>query len=151
MKQKHIFISVLDISELFPFSIKEKKKLQENFEEQERAKKELNKFIKALETAFKEDIFYVGFDVIGEKSYERFMFKGSGFLEFMVEAPVAMNAHFPDSKRAKSFCIALKKVLKKSLPKGPQTDIFVESIEVQDEKDDSLKVKDWNKIKDIRS
>jgi len=151
MITKHIFIAALDINEQLPFVIKKTKNLQESFKEQDRAKKELEKFINSLEKNFKEEISYLGMDVIGEKSYERFMFKKSGFLEIMVEAPVALNAHFPNTKRAKEFCMALKTTMKKILPKGPQTQMFLDSIEVQDEKDQSLTVDDWNKIKNIRN
>lgn len=150
MNTEHIFISALDISEQLPFVVKEEKNLQENFKEQSRAKKELQKFVKLLEKNFKEELSYVGMDVIGEKSYERFMFKGSGFFEVMVEAPVALNAHFPNRQRAKKFCIALKKTLEKTLPKGSSRDLFLESIEVKDERDTSMTVDDWHKIKTIR-
>ena len=57
MNTKHIFISALDINEQLPFVIKTKKNLQDNFKEQDRAKKELEKFVNLLEKNFKEDIF----------------------------------------------------------------------------------------------
>jgi hypothetical protein len=151
MKTTHSFIPLLDINEQLPFVIKKKKDLQDTFKEQDLAKKELEKFISKLEKAFKEDISYIGLDVIGEKSYERFMFKGSGFMEVMVEAPVALNAHFPNKRRAKKFCDALKVALKGSLKKSPGRDMLVDSIEVQDENDTSLTVEGWNKIKGIRN
>lgn len=150
MNIKHIFISALDINEQLPFVVRPTKTLQENFKEQDRAKKELQKFVDKLEKNFKESIFYIGMDVIGEKSYERFMFEKSGFFEIMVEAPVAMMVHFHDKKRAEKFCKALKKTLLNVLPKGPAREMFVESLEVQDEQDTSLTVDDWHKIKDIR-
>ena len=151
MNTKHIFVSALDISEQLPFAVKEGKNLQENFKEQDKAKKELLSFISLLEKNFKEEIFYMGVDVIGEKAYERFMFKGSGFFEVMVEAPVAMMGHFPEKKRAEKFCEAIKKSLDKVLAKGPSKEMFLDSIEVKDENDESLTVDDWHKIKDIRS
>ena len=148
MNTKHIFITALDINEQLPFTVKKTKKLQETFKEQDRARKELNKFIKILEKTFKEDISYLGMDVIGEKSYERFMFKKSGFLEVMVEPPVALTAHFPSKPRAKKFHQALKNTMKKTI-KGPQKDLFVDSIEMNDEQDQSLTVDDWKKLKEI--
>jgi len=69
MKLNHLFISVLDVNEQLPFVIKEAKNLQQNFELQEKAKEELNRFIVLLEKQFKEDIFYIGTDVICEKSF----------------------------------------------------------------------------------
>lgn len=149
MKLKHIFISVLDINELLPFAVKKAKSLQESMKAQENSKKELNSFISKLEKNLKEEICYIGMDVIGEKSYERFML-GSGFFEIMIEAPMAMNAHFPDRKKADRFCKALKKTLDEMLPEGSAKAIFLESIEVQDEHDTSLTVEDWHKIREIR-
>ena len=64
MNTKHIFISILDISEQLPFVVKEGKDLQETFKEQDRAKKELLKFIDLLEKNYKEDISYLCMDVI---------------------------------------------------------------------------------------
>ncbi len=151
MKEKHIFVSLLDVNETLPFATAKKKKVQKSLEEQDRAKKELITFINTLEKKFSEPLSYIGMDVIGEKSYERFMFKGSGFFEVMVENPVAMTAHFPDRKRAVKFCKALKATLKHILPKNPETGMMIESLEVQDEKDKSLNVEDWHKIKGIRA
>ena len=151
MNTKHIFVSVLDVAENLPFDVKQEKNLAKNFENQEKARKELSKFIDLLQKNLKEDISYLGMDVIGEKSYERFMFKGSGFLEIMVEAPIALTAHFPNKRRAKKFCLALKKTMKKTLPKGPESQMFIDSIEVQDENDTSLTVKEWHKIQNIRA
>ena len=111
MKNTHIFISAIDINEQLPFVVKKTKKLQQTLQEQERARQELDKFILILEKKFKEPLFYLGMDVIGEKSYERFMFKDSGFFEVMVEAPLAFNAHFPERKRAVKFCKALKEAI----------------------------------------
>jgi len=150
MDTKHFFISALDINEILPFVVKEGKKLSESLVNHDKAKEELNKFVDILEKTFGESIFYLGMDVIGKKSYERFMFKKSGFLEFMVEAPIALNAHFPSKMRANKFCDALKKTLKKSLPKGTPREMFVDSIEVQNENDTSLKIEEWHKIKEIR-
>ena len=150
MNTKHIFISALDINEQLPFVVSKTTTLQENFKEQDRAKKELEKLIDKLEQNFHEPIFYLGMDVIGEKAYERFMFKKSGFLEIMVEPPVAIMIHFPDRKRAEKFCAILKKTLFSILPKGPAREMFIESLEVQDEHDTSLTVDEWHKIKEMR-
>ncbi len=150
MNTKHIFVSVLDIEEQLPFTVKKGKTLQETMKQQDIAKKELLLFISLLEKNFKEEISYLGVDVIGEKAYERFMFKGSGFFEVMVEAPIALMAHFPEKKRAIVFCKALKTTLKKTLPENPSKEIFLDSIEVKDETDSSLTIDVWHKIKDIR-
>lgn len=150
MKTKHIFVPALDVGELLPFAVRKTKKLAENFAEQERSKAELVKFIDKLQKDFKEPIWYMGFDVIGEKSYERFMFDKGGFFEVMVENPVAMNAHFVHPTRAKRFKTALVKTLKSLMTKDGISEMFINSIEVQDEHDAFLTVQEWNKLKNVR-
>ncbi|MEK6822972.1 MAG: hypothetical protein AABY13_04015 [Nanoarchaeota archaeon] len=150
MKTKHVFVPALDVGELLPFAVKETATLEESFAEQDRAKKELVKFIDKLEKNLKQKIFYLGFDVIGEKSYERFIFDKGGFLEVMVESPLALNAHFVHDDQAKKFEKALKTTLASVLPKGPASRIFIDSIELQDQEDTSLTVQKWNTMKDMR-
>lgn len=150
MNTKHFFISALDMNEQLPFVVRATKSLQESFEEQDRAKKELETFVKLLEKYFGEELSYIGMDVIGEKSYERFMCKGTGFFEIMNETPVAMMAHFPSKARAEKFCTALKKAVNTTLPKGPGKDMFLATIEVQGENDTSLRIEDWHKMQEIR-
>ena len=151
MKLQHFFISALDINEQLPFGLKKTKTLSESMEEQDKAKKALDDFVLKLEKNFREQIIYIGMDVIGEKSYERFMLKNSGFFEIMTESPAAMNAHFPVKPRAEKFAVALKKSFEQILPDNPAKDIFISSIEVQDENDTSLTVENWHKIKTIRN
>lgn len=151
MKTKHIFVTALDVSELLPFCFVQTKKVKDSLKEEERARKELEKFIDILEKKFKEPIWYMGADIIGEKSYERFIFEKGGFFEIMVEPPVAMNAHFVHEKRAEDFCKALKKALTDIMPKNAVSKMFVDSIEVQSEYGDSLTVDKWSKMKKIRN
>jgi hypothetical protein len=92
----------------------------------------------------------MGFDIIAEKSYERFIFEKGGFLEVMTESPVALNAHFVHANQAKQFAAALKKTLTSLLPSAPATQLFLDSIEVQNQDDSSLTVEGWNKMKRVR-
>ena len=151
MKTKHIFVPVLDIEEMLPFVIKSKGKLQEKIKEQETARAELTKFIDQLEKNYKESIYYMGMDIIESKTYERFIFEKGGFFEIMIEAPLSMNAHFIDEKKAKSFCLALKKTLKSVLKNNPMAKMFINSIEVQDESDQGLTYEKWDRMKGIRN
>lgn len=151
MKVKHIFVPALDVGELLPFGIKNTKKLDEDLDFQEKSKKELVKFINKLEKNFNEEIYYVGMDIIGEKAYERFLFEKGGFLEIMMEEPVAINAHFVSEARGKKFAESLKRTLKQILPKGEVSNMFIDNIQVQDEQDSSLSVKKWTAIKKIRN
>lgn len=151
MKTKHIFVPALDVSELLPFTIRKTKKLSESLKEQERARKELEKFVDKLEKNYKEKIWYMGMDVITGKTYERFIFDKGGFFEIMIEAPLAMNAHFVHERQAKKFNEALKKTLKQIMPKTSVSDLFINSIEVGSEEEESLTYKTWANIKEIRN
>jgi len=150
MKPKHIFVPALDVGELLPFVTRGSIKLSDQIKEQERARKELERFISMLEEKFDEPIWYMGMDVIGEKSYERFIFENGGFFEVMTESPVALNAHFVHEKRAEKFCQALKKALKQILPNSPITSMFIDSISVQTQEDETLTVNKWHTMREIR-
>mgnify|MGYP006300524801 CR=1 FL=1 len=150
MKSKHVFVSIVDVGEIIPFSIKEKKDFKEKLQEEKRARKELEKFIDNLEKTFNENIYYMGMDVIGEKSLERFIFQKGGFLEILIEPPAVLNAHFVNKKRANKFCKSLKKTIKETLEDNSVSKMLIDSISVREEKDESMTVKKWNLMKDIR-
>ena len=150
MKTKHIFVAGLDVGELLPFAVREKKSLQENMREQERAKKELVKFIGKLEKNYNEPIYYMGIDIIEAKNYERFIFEKGGFFEIMVGTPLALNAHFVHNNQAEMFCEALKKTLASLLKKSRISEMFINSIEVNKEEDQSLTYEKWDKVKAIK-
>lgn len=150
MRTKHIFVASLDVGEILPFSAKQKKTLIENMAEQERVKKELVKFIDKLEKNYGEIIYYMGVDLIEAKSYERFIFEKGGFFEVMVSAPLALNAHFVHEKQANKFCEALKKTIWSILKKGKIADMFINSIEVASEEDQSMTYAKWDKVKLIK-
>ena len=149
MKTKHIFVPALDVGEILPFVVRKTKSLQENIKEQQRARNELVKFIYFLYKNYKESIYYMGMDIIESKSYERFIFEKGGFFEIMVESPLAMNAHFVHNEKAKKFCEALKKTIKAILKKDKVTEMFVNSIEVNSEQDQSLTYEEWDRLKKI--
>ncbi|MBW2971323.1 hypothetical protein KY320_04145, partial [Candidatus Woesearchaeota archaeon] len=117
--------------------------------EQDRAKKELVRFIELLENKYKQPVYYMGMDIIEAKTYERFIFDNGGFLEIMSEAPLALNAHFVHREQAEDFKKALVETLKEILPKTPVADMFLNSIEVNDEKDQSLTYDKWDKMKEL--
>jgi hypothetical protein len=150
MKTKHIFVPALDVGELFPFVIRETNKLSDQIKEQERSKKELERFILILEQKFGEPIWYMGMDIIGEKAYERFIFENGGFFEVLVESPVALNAHFVHEDKADKLCNALKDTLREVLPKSAITEMFIDSIRVETQEDETLTVHKWHKMRDIR-
>lgn len=149
MKKSHIFVPLLDVQEILPFALGKEEILNEGVGEEDRAKKELLKFIEKLEKNFGEDIYYIGMDIIGEKSYERFILKKGGFLEVMIEKPLALNAHFINKRRAKKFLDSLKKSLK-TISKNKNINFLLDSLQVQTEEDTSLSVERWNIMKSIR-
>lgn len=149
MKTKHIFVAALDVGGLLPFAVRKARTLQESLKEQERARVMLVKFIEKLEKNYREQIYYMGMDVIEAKSYERFIFGKGGFFEVMVEFPLAMNAHFVDEKKAGRFCMALKKTLAGMLRRDAVSRMFIDSIEVGSEVDQSLTYEKWNRLKGV--
>ncbi|RJQ17145.1 hypothetical protein C4573_03770 [Candidatus Woesearchaeota archaeon] len=151
MKTKHIFVATLDINELFPFSVSDKKEIEEGLKDQQRVRQELEKFIGLLEKHGNQKIFYMGSDIIESKYYERFLFEKNGFLEVMMDKPVAVNAHFTEKKHAESFCKAIKKALLNLLSDTPVSKMFIDAIEVQTEAEQSLTYQTWEQIKDIRN
>ena len=68
----------------------------------------------------------------------------------MIEPPLAMNAHFVHDKQAKKFCAALKKTFKSILKKGESSEMFINSIEVSSEEDQSLTYEKWDKMRYIK-
>ena len=110
----------------------------------------LAKFIKLLEKHYGEKLVYIGMDVIGEKYYERFLFQKGGFFEIMMESPLAMNAHFTTSVRAKKFALALKKALAKTLPKTPICKMLIDNVKASSEEDETLTVNKWDNLKKLR-
>ncbi len=150
MELKHHFVPVLDVSEKVPFTISLTGNVKKDIFRQESAKAELDKFIKLLEKNLGEKLVYIGMDVIGEKYYERFLIEKGGFIEIMMEAPLAINAHFCSKPRAKKFEKAIKEAFKKTLPKNSISKIFIENISVSTDQTQNIKVKTWDKLKDIR-
>lgn len=149
MKSKHFFVPVLDVAGLIPFAIKQNHDVAESLEQHDKCQRELEKFIKFLDSSFRETVWYMGFDVIGEKFYERFMFDKGGFFEIMMEYPAAMVGHFTNEKRAEKFAAAMRKALAKILPKTTAARLFIEDIKASSAGEYELKVEKWSKIKDI--
>jgi len=150
MHVKHANVSVLDVAEILPFTIRAAKSTVQELKNASIAREELERFIAKLEKNFGEPIWYIGFDVIGEKFYERFLFDKGGFLEILMEAPVAIVAHFVSEKRAKNFSAALKKTLKEILPKTAASRLLIDSIKEASEEHAELKVHKWHKIRKIK-
>ena len=77
------------------------------------------------------------------------LFEKGGFLEIMMEKPLAINAHFSHESRAKLFEKALKKVLAKMIGTDSVSKMFINSIGIGTD-ETNLKVSTWDKLKNIR-
>ncbi len=140
MKVKHSFVSLLDLAEVLPFTVSPGEK--------EPRDKELFDFVDQIAKEFGEEIYYMGNDIIEDKFYERFLFEHGGFLEIMVQAPVAIIAHFVERARAFKFARALKRAIL-SIDK-PEAKILADSIEVSSENEQALDYQTWSKLKKVR-
>ncbi len=129
---KYHIVSLLDVNDLLTFAKEEVKTLKEEITEEQRVEKELKEFIATIEKHSGHKIHYMGHEKRFGKHLVRFMFKKGGFLEVMVEKPLALNAHFINKSQADDFASGLKKALKEVLPDSPVKDIFIESIKVED-------------------
>ena len=146
----HCFVSALDVAEQLPFSFVTEKDLRKGLELKKKATDELEKFILALRTNMGEQIYHLGKDTINKRSLHRFMFEGPGFMEILLDAPVAINGHFQSRKRAQTFLAALKKTIRGIIPSGPRLEMFLSSIEIEDEHHVPLQIESLEKIHDLR-
>lgn len=138
MKNKHIFIPVLDAGEMLPFAGKREKG------------KKFDDFIMSLQKNFKEKMYNISSDIIKEVGYERFIFKKSGFFEIINKNPVGIIAHFNSKIRAEKFRKALIKTLRKTIGASKAAEMFIDSIYIQDEKNQPFNYHKWENIKKIR-
>lgn len=104
-------IKFIDKKSKLPFAIKEKGKLDRKLKKTEESWKFLERFMKILERHFKERIYSMGFDIIGNKCYERFMFEKNGFLEIVIAENPEIEAVFIKERKAIRFRKALNKTI----------------------------------------
>ncbi|MFC2143228.1 hypothetical protein ACFLQN_02410 [Candidatus Aenigmatarchaeota archaeon] len=146
MKVNSCFVSLLDISESLPFSFK----IKDTIMEEDGALPKLMKFVSHIEKSYKESVYFIGEDIIGEKFYYRFLFKKGGFLEIMAQPPVAIVGHFIDQTKAKRFSTALKKAVESTVKDRKTQEMMKNIIEIS-EGNEALSFNDWHKIRKVRS
>lgn len=144
MKLRHSYVTLIDLSEILPFSCDGK--IDASMKEAER---NLFLFMSLLEKKAKQHFCYIGEDIISEKYYKRFLFEKGGFVEIMTGAPVVLCAHFTSELQAKKFAEALKNSLK-SFIKNRNIGILLNTIEVHTEKEEQLTYEKWRRMHDIR-
>lgn len=153
LKAKHCYVVLIDLPEALPFEIRPSSKLSELAtlgQNSLDAEKELFKFVSKLEKNFKEEFSFIGEDIVGAKFYKRFLFPKSGFMEIMYQAPIAIIAHFLDTKRADKFAQALKKTLRQTVKDRKVLTILQNMVEVNTEKEEPLTYEKWSKLREIR-
>jgi len=154
MKSKHCYVVLIDLPEALPFEVKETltkpSKMKKVADETHRAEGELFNFVSKLERNFKEEFSFIGEDIIGEKFYKRFLFPKSGFMEIMYQAPVAIVAHFLDTRRANRFAKALERAIEQTIKDGKILMILKNIIEVSSEKEEVLTYEKWSQMREIR-
>ena len=101
-----------DKRSILPFAVKEDVKLDKKLKKTHEAWKSLEKFMKILEKYFKEKIYSMGFDIINNKCYERFMFEKNGFLEIVIGKNPEIEAAFSNERKIKRFKKALDKTIR---------------------------------------
>ena len=100
-----------DKRSILPFAVKEELKLDKKLKKTHEAWSSLEKFMKILEKYFKEKIYSMGFDIINNKCYERFMFEKNGFLEIVIGKNPEIEAAFSNERKIKRFKKALDKTI----------------------------------------
>src|SRR3989338_831504 len=150
MITKHAFVSLLDACELLPFAPKEVHNLQGRMSEHQRQREELTRFIVVLQRRFGEKIYHLGSEIIEGKTYQEFMFHGSGFLEVSQLAPVVINAHFHDKMRARKFQAALKSSIRHIVQPSRELELLLKSIDVKDEHEPGIQFQTWGAISKVR-
>ena len=101
-----------DKRSILPFAIKEGLKLDKKLKKTHEAWSSLERFMRILERYFREKIYSMGFDIIKNKCYERFMFEKNGFLEITMDKEPKIEASFAKEKKAIKFNKALDKTIR---------------------------------------
>ena len=142
-------VSVVDVEQLLPFVKQETHSVSDEIKEENRVKEELQKFIEILKKHAGEQIYYIGEEKKFGKHLERFLFQKGGFLEVVLEQPVAINAHFIEKKMAMKFCKGLKKAAYLILPESEVKKLFIDSIMVSKPTEEALTYDKWDLMHSI--
>ena len=149
MKKTNYNISLLDVPEVLPFKISSAD--GGGAQGEEKADKELFRFISELEKEFSEELYYIGWDKIGGKFYRRFLFEEEGFLEVSMTPPCAIVAHFHDKNRAHLFARALKDAVLKTVGENILTEMLVEDINITKGDEGGLTQYKLSELREIRT
>lgn len=155
-KLKHAYVTLIDLPEALPFGVQpakdalDIKQMEADQKKQQESDALLFTFIKQIRRNFKEELIYIGEDMIGEKFYKRFLFEKGGFVEIMTGVPIAISAHFTTLFRAKKFSAALVKALKVGVKEKKLVEILANTMIVNEEESSKLTYETWDKLRQIR-
>lgn len=145
VKPFHITVPILDIDSILPFN-REEKDFTDFLIEKEKIKEEIMQFVEELKKIMKEDILYIGGEESQNKFIEKFILQEGGFLEFVIEKPLAVNAHFTKMEHARRYLKAIKKVLNYIIPDSAYKPVFIDSLTINTKKEEHLTFEKWNKM-----
>jgi len=149
-KIQYKVVDLVDVNELLSFAKRESKELEEEIKEEQRVEKELKAFIAEIEKCSGQKMHHIGHEKKYGAHLIRFLLHNGGFVEVMVEKPLAIKGHFLSEKTAKEFASALKKVLNRTLPDSPVKSMFIDSVKVLDGwKDEVLTFGKWSQMHKI--
>ena len=150
MKENYKVISLVDVNQLLSFAKNEFNNIEEQIREEKRVEKELKEFVSDIERFSGHRIHFIGHEKRYGKHLIRFLLKDGGFLEVMVEKPLAINGHFISRRAAERFVNGLKKVLYYRLPESPIKNLVINSIKVEDGlKEEILTFEKWGQMHNI--
>ena len=142
---KFHMVTFLDVTELLSIAKRKRNNSEDMLREELRVEEELQKFIALLEKNTKFKIHHMGH----EKSYGvhlvRYMIRNNGFIEFIVDKPLTINAYFIEREKAKVFANGLKKTLREVIPDSPISDQVIDSVTLM-EKNNVLHLEKWAKM-----
>lgn len=149
MQLKHVFVTLIDLFEEFPFTVEKEEDLERMMEEMEKGDEELFRFVQTIEDGFASTS-YIGQDVIQDKFYQRFLFEGGGFMEIMQEAPLSIVGHFTSREDAEEFRDSLVEATEETVDNEKALEMMVDSIEIGEESGETLSYEKWSQMKEVR-
>lgn len=141
----HITVPIVDIDSILPFN-SEEKEFVDFLIEKEKIKEEILQFIMELKKVMKEDIIYIGGEEGKNKFIEKFILEEGGFVEFIIEKPLAVNAHFTKMEHARRYLKAIKQALNYVIPDTAYKQVFIDSISINTRKEEHLTFTKWHKM-----
>ena len=143
---------MLDVPEILPFGFEPSgvENLVDLLDDTNRSEDMLKEFMTTLEQEYKEPIYRLGQDMIGEKLYRRYLLEKDGFIEVALEKPAAIIAHFTNIKRGKDFAAALEKTITKYV-EGDIAKLLCDDINISHQQESELTQYKLQELRNLRN